>query len=93
MNRTVKVPPDLYNNLSDILLKGIIEKDGAKLDFSSVQDIHIESGKATFSPPALLTVKVGIINLKTTIPYVKVLKDGIQMEVSNSPINIKVIPE
>jgi hypothetical protein len=93
MNHTVKVPPELYNSISDILSRGIIEKDGTVLDFSPVQDIHIENGMATFSPPASLSVRIGLINIKTTIPYVKVINDGIQMEVSNSPINIKVIPE
>ena len=92
MNYPVKVDVAYYQMLQSLLSKGIVEYDGKTIDFSPVQHISIANGTAKFSPPAKITLKYGLVQLKTTLSAMTVQPGGIKIEIDNSPIDMELQP-
>lgn len=93
MNYPVKVDSAFYSMLQSLLSSGIVEYDGKKIDFSPVQNISIANGVAKFSPPAKVTLKYGLIWVKTTLSAMTVQPGGIKIEIDNSPIDMELKPD
>jgi hypothetical protein len=92
MNYPITIPDAIYRLLSSLLETGKLEQNGIALDFSSVQNIRINSGVMTFNPPPKLTVNVGPVKIRTTVSSMTAQGDGIKLEVDNSPVNIEIKP-
>jgi hypothetical protein len=93
MNYPLKIDPVLYNLLRDLLTTGVVEHDGKRIDFSPVQTITIADGTATLEPPAKVTIKYGLMRIKTTLSTMTAKPDGIKIEIDNSPVDMEIRPD
>ncbi len=93
INHPVRIEESVYDMLRDILTHGRVERDGKLLDFSMVQTIQIQGGKIEFNPPARVEAKIGPITVKTTISALKLKRNGIKVEIDNSPIDLELLPK
>lgn len=87
-----KISKEQYRFIRSLLETGKAENDTLTIDMSELQSVTIHDGKATFSPPIKFTLKTGLFNLTTTLNYILNKKNGILLDINNSPINLKVIP-
>jgi hypothetical protein len=93
MNYPIKIPSLAYDLMRSLLQRGVMEYDGKRVDFSEVQDIKIQQGVMTFTPPAKVNIAVGPFNIKTTMSSITARTDGVEVEIDYSPVNIKVTPQ
>jgi hypothetical protein len=92
MNYPVKIDSSVYRMLQGFLSSGVVEYDGKTIDFSPVQHISIANGTAKFSPPAKVSLKYGLVTIKTTLSAMTVQPGGIKIEVDHSPIDMELKP-
>lgn len=93
IDKELKISPQLYQILSALLESGKAVDDFFELDLSTVQTITIKSGKLRFNPPADLKIKYMGISLNTTISEITNKRKGIEVNIDNSPIDLKVVPD
>lgn len=93
IDKELKIPPQLYRQLSDLLESGKVVDDFFELDLSHVQTITVKGGKLIFSPPVAVKIKYMGISLNTTISEITNKRKGIEVNIDNSPIDLKVVPD
>jgi hypothetical protein len=89
----ITVDPEFYAMLKSLLAQGIVSNDGKIVDFSEVQNIKIEGGTMTFNPPAKISADFGLVKIRTTVSSLKVQKNGIKIDINNSPVNLELRPK
>jgi hypothetical protein len=89
----VKIPKETYDLIVQLLKTGRVDFENKYVDISGLQQLTVQQGVLQFHPPIKVGVKVGPITIKTTIPFVKVRGSSLEVEIENSPIDIKILPE
>lgn len=87
-----EIPKDAYEFLRSLLETGKAETERFKLDLSDLQSISIKGGVLKFNPPVKVAVKIGLISVATTLTKIENKKDGILINIDNSPIDLEVVP-
>lgn len=88
----VKLDRALYSFLRDLLEKGKAEHNGIELDMSNTQNMTFEDSELSFNPPLKMRVKKGLLDMTVNITKVQNLRKGIHINIENSPIDIRVLP-
>jgi hypothetical protein len=89
----VKIPATLHAAIITLLQTGKASLDNKAIDFSELQHITITDGLIRFNPPVKVSVAVGPVTVRTSIPHIRVNGSDLKVEVNNSPIDIKLKPE
>lgn len=92
MDVPVKIDPQLYAFLRDLLSNGKASHNGIAVDMTDTQKMTFSGNKLMFDPPIKLQVKRGIFKVATTVTSVQNIKSGIHINVDNSPVDIEVRP-
>lgn len=92
MDIPVKIDSKLYVFLRDLLATGKASHNDIHVDMTSTQKITISSDKLLFDPPVKIKVNKGIFRVSTTVTSVKNVRNGIHINVDNSPVDIEVRP-
>lgn len=88
----VKIDPQLYAFLRDLLTNGKASHDGISVDMTAAQKITFNGDKLLFNPPIVISIKKGIFRVVTTVTSIQNTKSGIHINVDNSPVDIEVRP-
>lgn len=88
----VKIDPQLYAFLRDLLNNGKASHNGIDVDMTDTQKMTLDSDKLVFNPPIKIRVKRGIFRVATTVTSVQNTRSGIHVNVDNSPVDIEVRP-
>jgi len=92
IDKELEISPQLYRQLSNLLESGKVVDDFFELDLSEIQTISIKAGKLQFNPPVKVKIKYMGISLNTTISEITNKRKGIEVNIDNSPIDLKVVP-
>ncbi len=92
LDKQIEISPQIYQKISTLLETGKVADDNFELDMSPVQNISIKEGSLVFDPPIKLKLSYAGVTVSTTVTTVKNKRKGIEINIDNSPIDVKVVP-
>lgn len=94
MNYPIEIPESLFAAIKELLETGKVSSDNYSVDFTKLQNVNLaESNMLVFDPPVVVSVKLGMLNLRTTVSSLTAVASGIKIEVDNSPVNLELKPK
>lgn len=93
LDKTFAIDQKQFDTLIKFLEEGLVEQEGAILDFSKVQTITINGGDMTFDPPVKVQAKTVIGTVRTSFSKIeKSVGEKVFIDIHNSPIDVEIVP-